>query len=290
VTQSAVPALIGLVLLTFAVARTDVRFHPAWKARTLALLAVAVMVASAVYALLTAATLVAQSVPPEFRRTGTLLSVLSAHSAVDPMLGVCVSAVFLYGLWRAVSHWRAGRMERRGMPRSGVVSSDRPFAVAVPEAGGRIVVSTALIRLLTKREVRAVYLHEQSHLDRHHHRYLLLTGALVAICPPLASVHRSMRFSVERWADEDAARRLDDRKLVARALAKVALATEGIGGGRLLGIADHQVARRIEALLHADREPKALRGSAFFGSTGFLAGGMAGAPLQLHHFLPLLLL
>ena len=80
-----------------------------------------------------------------------------------------------------------------------------------------------MLRALDSRERRVLIAHERSHLRRGHHRYIRLTELAVAAVPVLAPLKARVRFAVERWADEDAAVEVGDRRSVARA----------IGAGRL---------------------------------------------------------
>ncbi len=62
---------------------------------------------------------------------------------------------------------------------------------------------------------RALLAHEQAHLDLGHHRYLR-ASEMTASFPLLGPLARAVRFSTERWADEEAASVVGDRRVVAR--------------------------------------------------------------------------
>lgn len=283
---SSLPALLGLVALLLIVARIETRIHPAWKARTLAVLTAATLAAATAIVALTVVTFYAQILPAAANGP---LALLAGHGlVVPPLLGVGLSLVVLWSGWRAVRYWRTSRRETLASPEAGVVESPRAFAVAVPEGGGRIVVSSALLSLLSGDELRAVYLHEHAHLEKRHHHYVRLTGLLVALFPLFAPVHSAMRLSVERWADEEAATAVGDRTVVAKSLAKVALANAAPSGS--LGFADFHTTRRVERLLGVQASPRRSEGRAIFGVTGGLAGYFSGGPLQVHHLLALIAL
>jgi hypothetical protein len=59
-------------------------------------------------------------------------------------------------------------------------------------------------------------------------------------------VRDQIGFQLERWADEDAAGAVGNRRLTARSLAHAALATTGTA---VLGFAEHEVPARVRALL-----------------------------------------
>lgn len=99
------------------------------------------------------------------------------------------------------------------------------YAYAVPGREPHIVASSAMLRLLDTRQRRALLAHERSHL-RHRHDLYLLAGRLSAVVNPLLTRHRDdIAYLCERWADEDAARHLGDRALVAESLASASWAT-----------------------------------------------------------------
>jgi Zn-dependent protease with chaperone function len=106
-----------------------------------------------------------------------------------------------------------------------VVQEQRPDAFTTPQPAGRIVVTTGLLRALTHDERRVVLAHETSHL-LHRHTWWLLTADLAAAANPLLRpTARATARCVERWADEDAATTIGDRRATARALARTALLT-----------------------------------------------------------------
>jgi predicted transcriptional regulator len=82
-------------------------------------------------------------------------------------------------------------------------------------------VQTILIRLLEKGVVR------RAPAGRGHIYWPLQDAAVAAaaVNPLLAPVREAVTYLVERWADEEAAEAVADRRLVARAVARAALAT-----------------------------------------------------------------
>eukprot|EP01041_Mallomonas_annulata_P032052 gene32052-biopygen24433 len=120
----------------------------------------------------------------------------------------------------------------------------------------------------------------------------LLLGALVtAFLPPLAWLSSRLTFSLERWADETAAARCGDRRLVATTLGKVALIERTVGRPiiRVAGVASFAglgVAARVRLLLRPPVAPPDEKWIAALTVTVGAAAFFAG--FQVHHLQPLL--
>jgi len=146
-------------------------------------------------------------------------------------IGATVLAVLSVGRAAACGTRRlrlllAVRQSCRGVGAPGslvVLDDDRPDAFATPGARGRIVVTRGLLRALNADERRALLAHETAHLAHRHACWLLVAELAAAANPMLTPTARAVRHAVERWADEDAARAVADRRLVARTLARTAL-------------------------------------------------------------------
>lgn len=104
-----------------------------------------------------------------------------------------------------------------------VLDDERPDAFATPGLRTRIVVTTGLIQALGSQEQRAVVAHERSHVIHRHAWWLLAADLAAAANPLLGPTSRAVAHAVERWADEDAAAEVADRRLVARAVGHAAL-------------------------------------------------------------------
>jgi Zn-dependent protease with chaperone function len=138
-----------------------------------------------------------------------------------------------------------------------VVDAHEPIAYAVAGAGGRIVVSTAMLRALASDERRVLLAHEAAHLRHQHHLYVAITDIAAAANPLLRPIARAVRRAVERWADEVAAAEVGDRRLAARSVANAALVRARFRGAGLLssitpgalGLDDGDVPARVRALL-----------------------------------------
>jgi hypothetical protein len=179
---------------------------------------------------------------------------------IDAGLAVLIVVVSLLAaaICRAVRAVRAlvvaDRSMNRFTPMSGdlvIVDDDVPIAYSSGGWRGRIVVSTSMLTVLSAPERRVVLAHEESHLRHRHWLYVKLAEVAAAANPLLRPVVPSIKRGIERWADEDAAVSVDDRPLVARALARAALATAGRPMQPAVGlaIADDRVAERVTLLL-----------------------------------------
>jgi Zn-dependent protease with chaperone function len=131
-----------------------------------------------------------------------------------------------------------------------VVDDRRPDAFSTPPPGGRIVVTTGLLRGLDERERRALLAHETSHVTHGHSWWVLAADLAAAMNPVLIPTARAVHQTVERWADEDAAMEVRDRKLVARTLARSALLVHAARAvSPALAAATSGVPQRVAALL-----------------------------------------
>ena len=151
---------------------------------------------------------------------------------------------------RAVAEWyrMCWRMEHVGGLI--VLNEERPEAFTTPVGRGRVVVSTGMLRALRADERRALLAHEASHASRGHAWWLMAADLAAAVNPLLAANARAVGHTVERWADEDAARAVGDRELVARSLARAALHAHD-ARPVALGAAGGRVGDRVRALLAA---------------------------------------
>lgn len=190
---------------------------------------------------------------------------LTAHDDVPLGVGLAASAAVAALLVLAVTYAARAAVDlvtadatcRRLGPGTDdlvVVDDDRPDAYVVPGRHGRVVVSTAMLRALPADERRALLAHEHAHLRHRHHLYIQLTELAARANPLLRPVVPVVRVDVERWADEDAAQVVGDRRTTARAIARAALAhSEGRRGRRLhplaLAATGGPAAARAHALL-----------------------------------------
>jgi beta-lactamase regulating signal transducer with metallopeptidase domain len=143
----------------------------------------------------------------------------------------------------------------RDLPSAGsviVVDSERLDAFATPAPSGRVIVTTGLLRALNPAERRAVLAHEQSHLAHRHIYWTLAADLAAAFNPLLGPTATTVGHAVERWADEDAARTVGDRQLVARTIARAALLKHqhrDVEDALTAAATGGDVPRRVRALL-----------------------------------------
>ncbi|MFJ9338705.1 M56 family metallopeptidase [Streptomyces sp. NPDC101733] len=152
-----------------------------------------------------------------------------------------------------------------------LVTDPDPQAFALPGrrgCGGRIVVTTGMLRTLGPAEREVLFGHERAHLADRHHLLSATAHLAAAVHPALRSLRPALDFHLERWADEEAASAVGDRRLAATAIARAALAAAssassspaGRGRGPLLSVGSGPVPRRVEALLRpAPVRPRARR-------------------------------
>ncbi|MGW6915103.1 M56 family metallopeptidase [Kitasatospora sp. NPDC054939] len=213
---------------------------------------------------------------PDVRDAVPFDEVIGAASVVA-VLAVLTAA--LRTLWR---HRRIRARARRALrsvdPRAdvAVLPDEQPYAFALPGRPGRIVVSTGMHDHLTAEERHALLAHERSHLTGHHDRYLLAARLAACANPFLRPLQDAVVYGAERWADEDAAAAVGDRRLTARAVARAALvARPGPGAAGLPAFAEAgPVPRRVAALL---RTPPPATGWPPVDSPAGLAAMMAAA-------------
>lgn len=265
------------------------RSHPATRARMTSVLVLAAGCASVAWAAVIVSAAAVGLLPERFA-TMPPLSVLPAHEA--PMIVTGASIGLLLFATSTVVRLVVERGRLRGLHRgfSGVVviEGDQPEVYALPGRNGSVIISKGLLALLDADELDVVLAHERSHLRHRHDRQLTAARLGLAGAPWLWPLLGRIQFDLERWADEDAADHVDDRELVARTVARVALMTHGSSDGpvALLWFGRRQVLRRVEALLDpAPRRVGMIESIATFG-THAAATGLVGSALQLHHALP----
>ncbi|MFD4758485.1 M56 family metallopeptidase [Streptomyces sp. NPDC058439] len=164
---------------------------------------------------------VRNAVPYEVKAGIVAIGVLTA------VLGACGRTVYRHVRLRI----RAGRaLSTAPSVTTGdvaVLPDPEPYAYALPGNPGRVVISTAMTECLDARERRALIAHERAHLAARHHRYLLAVQLAARANPFLLPLRTAVAFSTERWADEEAARAVGDRRVVAVAVGKAALFSHG---------------------------------------------------------------
>jgi Zn-dependent protease with chaperone function len=265
-----------------------------------AVAALALLAASAAAGLPAAAALGHYSQPvlrradPGAAVTGLAASVLLAGAGVTAAIGLRRRARAL-----AESYRRAARLrEDAGLV---IVPGNAIEAYALPGWPGRIVVSAALLAALDARERAALLAHERAHLAGRHHLFTTAAHLAAAACPLLLPLARAVDYTVERWADEDAARATGDRRLVAATIGRVALLTPPRrprpGTAASLGAADRPrrvsvawagpVPRRVAALLGPPPARHAVLAAAVVAAVALTGLSALEAARDLHALLEL---
>jgi Zn-dependent protease with chaperone function len=166
-------------------------------------------------------------------------------------------------LWRRAVALAAAAQQAACMPTPDgliIVEDEAPDAFALPGLPGRVVVSTGMLKTLDATEHDILLAHERAHLRAHHYLFVALAQLGAAANPLLRPLAAAVAYTVERWADEQAATTVGDRVRVAHTVGKAALASQHgrlrlpdaalgiIGrGGPLKGAGP--VPRRVAALL-----------------------------------------
>ena len=176
--------------------------------------------------------------------------------------------------WRRTAALVAAHRQARWLPGAGqvaVVSDDAADAYTVPGRPGRIVVTTGMMHALTAAERQVLLAHERAHAAGSHYLFAAAARLASAANPLLRPLAAAVGYSVERWADEQAAAAAGDRALAARAIATAALAARAAPAGRgapagalgaVAGAAGMRgagaVPRRVAALLRPPPRPRLL--------------------------------
>lgn len=191
--------------------------------------------------------------------------ILAADAPVDrPVAAACAVGVLCCALTLTVTAWRQARMlvdarrACRDLASAGdlaVVDDQVPTAFALPGTPGKVVVSSGMLRALSIDERSALLAHERAHLSHRHHLFLLVLHLAAAANPLLRPLTRAGAFALERWADEQAGSIVGDRQLVARAVARAALATKRAPRAALAATGG-PVPQRVRALLAPPVPPR----------------------------------
>jgi hypothetical protein len=210
---------------------------------------------------------------------------LSAHHPVAVWIGVPALLISAFGTWRSVRVLRTYRSVRQTTGGVEVVDHDDVFAFTAPGKGGRIVVSSALDACLSPDELDVVLAHERAHAAHRHDRYLLVAQLAAALLAPLQPLVSRLRFSIERWADEEAVAVVGNRRFVARTLGNVAL--RSADRQPALAFAGLGVAARMAALLAPPvHEPRGAVRAVLLLLVGLVT---VFAVFQVHHLVQMLL-
>jgi Zn-dependent protease with chaperone function len=202
---------------------------------------------------------------PAIARLGDFSPIASSPATAVPV-PVAVASVALLAT-AAVAVGRAALRYRRwyrrvhaeldGQTRAGgvvVLPGAEPIAFAIAGRGGRIALSSGMLSVLGPEERVALLAHERAHLRLRHPVYAGVAALASALNPFVRPLGTAARFAMERWADEAAAECVGDRRLVATAVAKAALAGRN-EAAYALAAGSGPVPQRVHALLDAPSAP-----------------------------------
>lgn len=191
-------------------------------------------------------------------------------------------AVILVRIHRRRRDYRALRTAGAIGPGVEILATARPTAYSLPGRPGRIIVSRSMLDSLRGPEQDVLFAHERSHLSHRHDRFIHAADLASDVFPPLSFLASRVRYATERWADEDAAAVVGDRDVVARAVARAALAQADLRPQPASAFAGHGVRRRVEALRCDRPSPRTMTAAASIGLVPAVV--LAGSStLQVHH-------
>ncbi len=180
--------------------------------------------------------------------------------------------------WFRTAALIAAHRQGRSLPGAGqmpgaaeviVVTDDAVDAYAVPGWPSRIVVTSGMLGALSRAERDVLLAHERAHASSCHYLFTAAARLAAAANPLLHPLAAAVGYSVERWADEQAAAAAGSRPLAARAIARAALAASAtpprraasaavLGVLPALGRDAGVVPRRVAALLAPPPRPRLL--------------------------------
>jgi Zn-dependent protease with chaperone function len=258
VTAAALLAATAWVAYALGGPRLARRLRPPAAARALVFAALVVAASSLVVLGAVAATWIGQL--PEVGRLGWWsAATLRAESPIPRVPAIaCAVLVCLAVANLTRTGWRRVRVlfglsrccrELRATDGVILLDSERRDAFTTTPPNARIVVTTGLLDRLSADEGRALFAHERSHLDHRHGWWILTADLAAAVNPLLVPTAGAVRRAVERWADEDAARVVGDRGLVARSLARTALLVNAPAAVPVAAASGGDVGDRVRAML-----------------------------------------
>jgi Zn-dependent protease with chaperone function len=130
-----------------------------------------------------------------------------------------------------------------------VVPDSRARAFAAPGRPHRVVITQGMLNALNSPQRRVLLSHEHAHLTSRHPVALGIVQLAAAANPLLIPLRGAVGYLCERYADEAAATEVDDRLLVAEAIAAAARAESHDEPQALAAFHRLGIAQRLTALL-----------------------------------------
>lgn len=278
--------MVIAVATAFAATWVQRRLRPDWATWTLTLLAVGSALA-VTWALVVFAAGYAAEQPILSSAFGWCTALFSSHDRIPAPLGIAAWAALTAMAISAALRIRTRRAALR-QSHDEVIVTPEALAFALPGKPGKVIVSTGMLETLDSSEQRVLYAHERSHLRHNHHRFLNVAETAAAAVPILRPITNQVRFATERWADEDAVDEVGDRRLVARAIARAAVAASAPDiPPAAMALAGSGSRARVEALLEPPKNRRAVAAWVAFGVSG-LGVSVASSTLQFHHLVAFL--
>ena len=226
------PLLLPALLAVLARPLSD-RLHPR-HATWLLTGAAGVLAASAAVALALLAASAIVRIPPVASLGHISLTVLGPDTtyriSAGALAGILLTAAavtaatFLIRWYRGLTDAYREARQLPGRSQAVVLDDQAASAYALPGRPGRIVVTAGMLDALDHTGRAALLAHERAHLARFHHLYTSAARLAAAANPLLRPAARAVEYTIERWADEEAADAVGDRRLVAHAIGRAALA------------------------------------------------------------------
>lgn len=226
-----------------------------------------------------------------------LCLVHAPHHRVTPVewtllsvAGLAVGAAVLRVLWAQIATWRAVsallRFSGDAAQTGGLVASAEPLSITAGLVWPLVLVSTGLRSRLSPAHLEAVLAHERAHARRRDPLRLVAAALLgAAYAPPMRRLLLSdAALACEEAADDEAARAVGDRTVVAEAIVAVERLLGAHAGrvGLSVGMTGCATEARVEALLRDPILPRPVAGSRWALWSALAAGGLLAAH-EIHH-------
>lgn len=203
--------------------------------------------------------LVALAHPEELSTADNIIAHLSPGGVPAAVTSSLLVGVLGYRLLRGFLRLHRGRRRSRATAGLGthlrwadhhlvVLPVPMPVAYSIGGSPSQVVVSEDLVARLSPEELGALLRHEQAHLHNGHQRYLAVAALVeqaVGVVPLVGRGARSLRMTIERWADEAATGNDMDRRAIMRRALLRAAPQRGSDGAEALA---DGLAQRTQAL------------------------------------------
>lgn len=201
------------------------------------------------------------------------------------MLRAALALLELLRAMRVVNALAATGEERSDLGVT-VLETTRPVCLAAGLLHPRVLLSRGLLDSLSPRELAVILAHERAHVRRRDAAIAGMVRVLVSAHLPWVKrwLLRELEIAAEQSCDEDSARLLNDRLVVAATILRVERAAHrenAVLGVVSMGFGAQAIERRVQALLSEPSPPRSLRAWVMgFGLAVAIALSFAN---ELHH-------